>query len=208
MWNPKNSNRYCKCARAHHSIAVILHPQAGEISGRNSLSNALAMVRAGAELIEIFKESDEKFAKRIARQIVKEREKRVIKTTLHLVQIIKDALPFQKKGELFNNRSPKSAYWVKPAMRVFQALRIRVNSELSSLQKMLPQALETLQAGGRLVIISYHSGEDRLVKNYFKKFELKGTVKILTKKVLRPGEKEIKTNLRARSAKLRVVEKM
>ncbi|MBU0975709.1 16S rRNA (cytosine(1402)-N(4))-methyltransferase RsmH, partial [Patescibacteria group bacterium] len=121
------------------------------------------------ELSRIFEEQDERYAKRIARAIVYERAKRKVSSTKHLIQIIKNALPFKLKVRKASKPSV-GAYWTKPAMRVFQALRIAVNSELSSLQKMLPQALEALSAGksskGRCVIVTFHSGEDRIVKRF------------------------------------------
>ncbi len=90
------------------------------------------------------------------------------------------------------------------ATRTFQALRIQVNDELNNLKNALPQAAEALSKGGRLAVISFHSLEDRIVKNFFKSQELK----ILTKKPITPGFKEIKINSRARSAKLRAAEKI
>ena len=172
------------------------------------------------ELEKLFRSQDEKFAKRIAKQIVIERKKRKIQSTLHLVQIIKNALPRGIKGGSYSNKPYVGAYWRKPVMRVFQALRIAVNSELSSLQILLPQALEILSIGeppassqgklnsegGRFVIISFHSGEDRIIKNFFREnFE---RIKIFTKKPVRPSMYEKSENLRARSAKLRAYQKI
>ncbi|MBN2015852.1 16S rRNA (cytosine(1402)-N(4))-methyltransferase RsmH [Candidatus Dojkabacteria bacterium] len=167
------------------------------------------------ELTELFISQDERYSRRIAKEIVRERNKYPIKTTSHLVQIIKKSLPKQKgRGKFFNKAKTRQLfrqegpYWIKPAMRVFQALRIAVNSELSSLRKMLPQALDSLAAGSNLVIISFHSGEDRIVKSFFKKQEDLGKVMILTKKPVIPGEEEIRRNERARSAKLRAGKKI
>jgi 16S rRNA (cytosine1402-N4)-methyltransferase len=164
------------------------------------------------ELANLFKGQDEVFAKRIARAIVEERTKKPIKTTLHLVNIIKEALP--RKGKIYANKGTfrqlsrrKEPYWKKPVMRVFQALRIQVNSELSSLQNLLPQAFEALATGSRFVIISFHSGEDRIVKSFFKEKERLGEAKILTKKPVRPSASEVRENSRARSARLRALEK-
>jgi len=164
------------------------------------------------ELEKLFKEQDEKYAKRIAKAIIYERKKQYIDTTLHLVKIIKYAIPKVRFGRHYrSNNTDVSYYWIKPVMRVFQALRIAVNSELSSLRNMLPQALETLASGptsGRLVVITFHSGEDRIVKKTFKEWENEGKVKILTKQLVRPDVDEIRNNLRARSAKLRCIEKL
>jgi 16S rRNA (cytosine1402-N4)-methyltransferase len=94
-----------------------------------------------------------------------------------------------------------------PATRVFQALRIAVNNELENLKKFLSQAPEVLLPKGRLVIVSYHSLEDRIVKNFFKELKETKEFKILTKKPVVPEEKEINRNPSARSAKLRAIEK-
>lgn len=135
------------------------------------------------EIEKILKEySQERFAKRIARRIVEARKIKPIKTTFELKKLI-----------------PKRT---KP-QRTFQALRIAVNEELSSLEKALPQAAEILAPQGRLVVISFHSLEERIVKNFFKNSNLE----ILTKKPIRPSKKEIKDNPRSRSAKLRAVRK-
>jgi 16S rRNA (cytosine1402-N4)-methyltransferase len=164
------------------------------------------------ELTELFRSHDEKFARRIAKAIINEREKKPIKTTTHLVQIIKSALPRSFGNKQIQAREANVRFpWLKPVSRVFQALRNQVNSELSSLQNMLPQAIEALASGsnsGRLVVISFHSGEDRIVKTTFKKYEQKGLVRVLTKDPVEPSEEELKKNLRARSAKMRAVEKI
>jgi 16S rRNA (cytosine1402-N4)-methyltransferase len=150
------------------------------------------------EICEILKKyGEERFAKKIAKEIVKERKKKPIETTFQLVEIIKRATPiwYQRKKIHF-------------ATKTFQALRIFVNEELENLKIALPQALEILEKGGRLVVISFHSLEDRLVKNFFKENEISGKLKILTKKPISPSQIEIKINKRARSAKLRAGEKI
>jgi 16S rRNA (cytosine1402-N4)-methyltransferase len=161
------------------------------------------------ELVRIFQSQDEVFARRIAGAIVRERERKPIRTTLHLVQIIKKALPFVKKGKGYkSSKTNVRSYWVKPVMRVFQALRNQVNSELSSLQNMLPQAFEALATGSSLVIISFHSGEDRIVKTFFRKCKDEGKCEILTKRPIESSEEEVERNVRARSAKLRGIRKI
>lgn len=141
---------------------------------------------------EILREyGQERFARRIAREIVAARKIKPIETTFQLVEIIKKAVPRNyERGR------------IHPATRTFQALRIKVNDELNNLEKALPQALEVLEKGGRLVVISFHSLEDRIVKNFFRQ-----NLKILTKKPVRPSLEEIKLNPRCRPAKLRVAEK-
>jgi len=138
---------------------------------------------------------EERFAKRIAEEIIKARKFQAIKTTFQLVELIKKALP-----ERYHHQR------IHPATRTFQALRIATNAELENLEKALPQALEILKKEGRLVLISFHSLEDRLVKNFLKNNRLR--LKILTKKPISPSWEEIKINPRSRSAKLRAAVKL
>ncbi len=138
----------------------------------------------------------EYFARKIARAIVENRQKKPIKTCNELAEII---LKVRGKSGRFDR--------THPATRVFQALRIAVNDELNNLRQALPQALEILKSKGRLVVISFHSGEDRIVKHFLREMELQDRLTILTKKPIRPSEKEKKENPRSRSAKLRAAEK-
>ncbi len=148
------------------------------------------------EIADLFwKYGEERFARPIARKIVETRKQKPIITTNQLAQIILSVRP--------RSRSDRT----HPATRVFQALRIAVNDELSSLEKALPQALSLLQPGGRMVIISFHSLEDRIVKNFFLNEQKKNSLKIITQKPVEPSEEEITTNPRSRSGKLRVAEK-
>jgi len=158
------------------------------------------------ELERLFRSQDEKYARRIAKEIVESRKQKSIDTTLHLVKIIQKALPFKYKGRV-SNKTIVGSYWRKPVQRVFQALRIAVNSELSSLRKMLPQALEALASGKRMVIISFHSGEDRIVKNFFRDSGKQKKGNIINKKPITPCKREIMNNPRSSSAKMRVFEK-
>jgi len=159
-----------------------------------------------------FKYGEEKQARRIAKGIIERRKLNRINTTGDLVEIIKKAIP----RRLWNER-------VHPATKTFQALRIVVNKELESLEKVLPQAVAALKSGGKIVIISFHSLEDRIVKDYFRQESKKclcppeiplcrcnhqATLKIITKKIVIPAEEEIKINPRSRSAKLRAAEKI
>lgn len=147
-----------------------------------------------AGLEKILREyGEERFAKRISRQIVSDRRVSPIVTTSQLVETIRRSLPAQhRKGKIHF------------ATRTFQALRIAVNDELDNVKKALPQALEILEPQGKIVVISFHSLEDRIVKNFFKDSK----VKILTKKPIIPNFSEIKNNPRSRSAKLRVATKI
>ncbi|MCC7469946.1 MAG: 16S rRNA (cytosine(1402)-N(4))-methyltransferase RsmH [Bacteroidetes bacterium] len=140
---------------------------------------------------------EERFARRIAREIVEVRENSPIKTTTDLATIITNAVPlFYRHGR------------INPVTKTFQALRIAVNNELSNLQEVLPKGVASLSSGGRFAIITFHSLEDRMVKNFFRNMERDGLVKIITKKPITPSEEEIQNNPRARSAKLRVIEKI
>lgn len=142
------------------------------------------------EISEILWEyGEERFSRPIAKKIVETRKGNPIKTTFQLVEIIDEVVPFRKRGR------------ISPATKTFQALRITVNQELEMLERGLKDAEEVLKPGGRLVVISFHSLEDRIVKNFFKK----ETFEILTKKPITPDEEEILKNPRSRSAKLRVV---
>ncbi len=147
------------------------------------------------ELHELFsKLGEERFAFAVSHNIISARRVKRIETTTELAEIVRASYP-------------KGYVGIEPATRVFQALRIIVNDELDNLKKALPQALEVLEEGGRLVVISFHSLEDRIVKGAFNDFagEEKGTV--LTKKPITTSEEEVKVNNRSRSAKLRAFEK-
>lgn len=165
------------------------------------------------ELYRIIKDyGEERFAKRIASLIVKNREKKPIEGTLELVEIIKQAIPAKARRE-----GPH------PAKRTFQAIRIEVNSELSILDKAIEDGVNRLSKGGRMAIITFHSLEDRIVKLKFKELTNPCTcpkefpictcgntpiVKIISRKAIPPTEQEIAENPRSRSAKLRVLEKL
>ncbi len=147
------------------------------------------------DLADIFyKYGEERYSRRIAKKIIEERKKKSIKTTFDLVEIIRKAVPkLYEKGRIHF------------ATRVFQALRIYVNDELGNLEKLLKNLAKILKPDGRAAIISFHSLEDRLVKNYFKEMAKQRKAEILTKKPLRPTAEEIEENPRSRSAKLRAI---
>ncbi len=137
---------------------------------------------------------EERFARRIARAIGEARRRKPLETTKELAQVVWQAVP------------PSARYRrIHPATRTFQALRIAVNQELENLQTFLEKAPDCLRPGGRLLVISFHSLEDRLVKRAFK---ADVRLKVLTKKPLVPGKEEVRRNPRARSAKLRVAERI
>jgi 16S rRNA (cytosine1402-N4)-methyltransferase len=140
---------------------------------------------------------EERWAKRIARAIVQEREREPLRTTQTLRKIVHGAIPRR-----FQSRR------IDPATRTFQAFRIRVNEELDNLGKILETGWKVLKRGGRICIISFHSLEDRMVKEAFRRLEKQGEVRLLTKKPVTPSEEEQRRNPRSRSAKLRCVERI
>ena len=163
------------------------------------------------ELSKIIKEyGEERKARLIAKAIIRERKKEPIESSLRLANIVSSAIQDKERRR-------------HPATKTFQALRIAVNRELENLKEFLEKAPDLLKKGGRLVIISYHSLEDRLVKNYIKKWEnpcicppglpyclcgKKPLMKRIIKKGIKPSESEIQRNPRARSAILRVAERL
>ena len=146
------------------------------------------------ELADILYElGEERHSRRIARAIVKARPYRV---TTELAQVVTRAIP-----------SRAGLHQIHPATRSFMALRLAVNTELENLDQFLAKVLTILRSGGRVVILSFHSLEDRRVKQAFRRWQDEGQATILTRKVVRPGEDELQGNPRARSAKLRAAEK-
>ena len=164
------------------------------------------------ELTDIFyKYGEEKYAKKIASNIVKYRENKEIVTTLELVDIIKSSIPFKAMRESH------------PARKVFQAIRIEVNDELNVLKTSLEDAIKLLNINGRICVITFHSLEDRIVKEIFNKYtkvnqelnnlpfipeEYLPNYKLINTKVITPSNKELTENNRSRSAKLRVIERI
>lgn len=150
------------------------------------------------ELEKILREyGEERFAKRIAEAIAEERKVKQFDTTSELANIILRITPAKYKRMK-----------IHPATRTFQALRIAVNDELNVLNEGLNQAFEILKPGGRIVVISFHSLEDRIVKNFFRQKKQENQGEILTKKPIQPSVEEIRRNPRSRSAKLRAILKI
>ncbi len=167
--------------RMDRSLAV----GAGDLVNRSSQS----------ELANIFREfGEEPRAEKIAAELVRERKKAPVETTGRLSEIVRKARGGRGR--------------IHPATKVFQALRIAVNRELEALAGFPDSAVPMLSPGGRLCVISYHSLEDRIVKNKFKSLSGSGHVNLLTKKVVVPSRKEILRNRRSRSAKMRVLERI
>ena len=148
------------------------------------------------DLKRIFQEyGEERFSGRIARQVVAARRRQPIRTSAELARIVCQAVPGGRRGR------------IHPATRVFMALRIAVNREIERLEEFLSQLPALLNPGGRVCILSFHSLEDRVVKQRLKALE-KVTLRILTRKVVRPGAEENAANPMARSAKLRAAERI
>ncbi len=181
---------------------------------RQSLSAYVVVNEYSAdELTRIIKEyGEERWAKRIAEFIVNERKNKPIETTFDLVSVIKKAVP---KGA--------RADGPHPAKRTFQAIRIEVNNELGILESTVNDMIDLLKPKGRICIITFHSLEDRIVKNVFRNLEnpctcprdfpvcvcgKKPKAKVITRKPILPGQEELEYNHRAHSAKLRIVEKL
>lgn len=145
----------------------------------------------------IYGYGEERFSRRIAKGIVEARKKAEIKTTFDLVKIIAEAVPAAyRRGRLHF------------ATRTFQAIRIAVNDELGALQEGLEKGFEALKVGGRMAVISFHSLEDRIVKNFYKVRTKEKKAILINKKPVLANKEELKNNPRARSAKLRVLEKI
>ena len=144
----------------------------------------------------IYGYGEETYARRIAKKIVEKRETKPIETTFELAQIVKEATPFW-----YHRRK------IHPATKTFQALRITVNDEIESLKEGMRKGFELLEKNGRLAIISFHSLEDRAVKHYFREKADKGEGVLITRKPIVPSERETSENPRARSAKLRIIQK-
>ncbi len=144
----------------------------------------------------IFGYGEERFARRIAGAIVRYREKKLIETSGELAEIVRLAIPaFARRGK------------INPATKTFQALRIAVNDELNALKEGLAKGYARLSENGRMAVISFHSLEDKIVKDFYRERAKTAGAKILTKKPVRPSDEEVGKNPRSRSAKLRVLQK-
>jgi len=141
----------------------------------------------------LYEYGEEKFAKRIVRNIIEERKKNPIKTTKQLAEIVyRSYPPSLRRGR------------IHPATKTFQAIRIEVNDELSEIKQGVSKGIERLEKNGIIQVISFHSLEDRIVKNIFREAKKLKKLEVMTKKPITPGEEEIKENPPSRSAKLRV----
>lgn len=145
----------------------------------------------------IFAYGEERFSRRIAHAIVARRKSEKFFTTADLAEVVKHAMP-----------APARYGKIHPATRTFQALRIVVNGELDELEELLNSAVDYLCVNGRIAVISYHSLEDRIVKHKFRQLDRAKTHKVITKRPLQASQTEIRANPRARSAKMRVLERL
>ena len=145
----------------------------------------------------IYAYGEERYSRKIAKAIVENRVLKPIKTSFDLVEIINKAVPARYK----NGK-------IHPATRTFQALRITVNDELTALKEGIDKGFNSLKQGGRIAVISFHSLEDRIVKNFFREYVKQGKASFINRKPIVPSEQEIEKNKRSRSAKLRIIEKI
>lgn len=167
-------------------------------SGQDLTAREIINHWSEAEIGRIIKEyGEEPFARKIAEEIIRSRKNKSILNTGELVGAIARAIPFKFQHARIHF-----------ATRTFQALRLAVNDELGNLERFLPQAVDVLISGGRLAIISFHSLEDRIVKNYFRDAARDGRAELLNKKPIMAGEDEVSENPRSRSAKLRAIKKL
>jgi 16S rRNA (cytosine1402-N4)-methyltransferase len=139
----------------------------------------------------LFRFGDEKRSRAIARVIVERRRHAPVRRTRELADLVERALGGRRGAR------------IHPATRTFQALRIAVNDEIGALERVLPKAVRWLATNGRIAVISFHSGEDRVVKRFFRERAASGELEVLTRKIVEPGPAEVEANPRARSAKLR-----
>lgn len=183
-----------------------------DVNGTKTTAADILNTYHNSDLIRIFSEyGEERYAKKIADAICKDRVDQKFQSTLQLVELIERIIP--------RSRWPKN---IHPATRVFQALRIEVNQELEQLKQALPDLVSLLKPGGRIAVISFHSLEDRIVKQFFREAEKDcicpkafpqcicdkdQLLKIITKKPITATKTEIKNNARSRSAKLRIAER-
>jgi 16S rRNA (cytosine1402-N4)-methyltransferase len=142
--------------------------------------------------------AQERYSRRIARKIVEKRRRQPIETVGQLAELVRSCVPRERRSH-GRGKAPS----IDPATRTFMALRMAVNRETESLVSLLAEAPRRLAPGGRLVVISFHSGEDRLVKQAFREAAIRGVLEVLTKKPVTPDEEELARNPRSRSAKLR-----
>jgi len=170
-------------------------------SGGESAADLVARSTERELADAIFQYGEERFSRRIARAIVEARTDAPVDTTGRLAAIVRRAIP---------RRPGRAPMRIDPATRTFQALRIWVNQELDGLDRFLEAAVRRLRAGARLVVITFHSLEDRIVKHTLRALEHRedAAVKVLTKKPIVPTDDELQRNPRARSAKLRAAERL
>jgi 16S rRNA (cytosine1402-N4)-methyltransferase len=162
-------------------------------SAAESAAEILASRREEELANLIYQFGEERFSRRIARAIVRRRESEPVRLASELYDLVVRA-----------PRGPARRHRDRSAARVFQALRIAANDELGAVEAALPQALDLLRPDGKIAVLAFHSLEDRIVKQFFRAQKQAGAAEILTKKPLRADDKEIATNPRAASAKLRV----
>ncbi len=185
-------NRYGLSFAAPMALDMRIDPRV-----RRSAADLVNQMREEDLANVLYNLADERYSRRIARKIAEARRVSPITTTDRLAELVRAAIP--------TRHGPPDR--IDPATRTFMALRMAVNEEVPNLERLLEQAPRFLNTGGRLAVISFHSVEDRLVKQAFRSAEQTGLLKILTKKPISPLPEELARNPRSRSAKLRVAEK-
>ena len=183
-------------AREQHRHHVPARGALGAAMGDGGRHVVQPSVVMGDELVEPGVQADEGEAERIAQAIVVARKQSSLTTTQELANLVKrNVVAARRHGR------------IHPATKVFQALRMAVNSEAKHLEGLLAAAYEKLSPGGRMIVVAFHSGEDGLVKRAFQKWSREDEWQLLTKKPIGPSEEETRVNPRARSAKLRCIQK-
>ncbi len=223
----ENSGRGFSFLKDEPLIMQMKNGAEGNLSGEDLTAEDIVNTWSEKSLSDIiYGYGEEKFSRRIAKAIVDTREQREIKTTFELVEVIRNAVPARfaiasaRRAVYRRGHAKGRASNLHFATRTFQALRIAVNDELGALSLGLQKGFDALKVparphdgsgaggGGRMAVISFHSLEDRVTKKFFKDKEKHGQVKLINKKPIIAGTEELKSNNRARSAKLRIIEKL
>ncbi len=181
-----------------------------ENPGADDLTAAKILNTFSEEALELILRGfgEEKFSRKIAREIVTRREVKPFKTTFDLVEAVESQIPHFASTTPRLRWASKASRGKHPATRTFQALRIAVNEELTALEEGLEKGFKALSPSGRFAVISFHSLEDRIVKQFFRKKADQKEALLINKKPVIPTDEETKENPRSRSAKLRIIEKL
>ncbi len=182
-------NRGFSFRRPNDPIDMRLNPKLMDVTAADLLN-----VLRKDQLVDLFNATDYKYSEKLANLCLEKRQVMPFEKVSDFLDIVAKVSPFKPRR-------------IHPATLPMMALRMAVNNELDNLTKALEQSVNLLLKGGRILVVSFHSGEDRVVKSVMRSFQMRGLGKIITKRPLRPKPIEIKDNLRSRSAKLRIFEK-